>query len=106
MTTPERVSAVCWIREPTRLTGAVKPDSGIEMYSTGIAARAQSTRFWEVTSLHLSGLVGQQEKIVRGFAASSSAEPRTASWSSFMSPKASMVKAPVTTGFSQFMRPR
>ena len=36
MTTPLRVSAVCWTSVPTRVTGAMKPESGIEMNSTGI----------------------------------------------------------------------
>jgi len=55
----------------------MKPDSGIEMYSTGIPARAQSIRFCEVTSLHLSGAVGQQEKIVSGLAFRSFSVERT-----------------------------
>ena len=89
------------MRDPTRVTGAMKPDRGIEMNSTGMPHRAQSTTFCEVTSLHLMGEVGQHEKTVSGLALSSSADPRTASWRSRMMVNASIVKAPVTTGFSQ-----
>jgi len=42
----------------------------------------------------------------RGFAANSASEPRTATCKSFINTKDSMVKAPVTTGFSQSMRLR
>ena len=50
--------------------------------------------------------VGQHENTVSGLAASSPSLPRTASWRSRMMLKASMVKAPVTTGFSQYRRSR
>ena len=73
MTTPLRVSAVCCTSEPTSVTGATKPASGMEMNSTGMDQRAQSTTFWLVTSLHLSGAVGQQEKTVSGFSRRASA---------------------------------
>ncbi len=106
MTTPESVSAACCTIEPTRVTGATKPVSGIEMNSTGMPARAQSTTFWLVTSLHLSGAVGQHEKIVSGAARSASAEPRTITCRSRITSKASTVKAPVTTGFTPWSRLR
>ncbi len=48
----------------------MNPESGMEMNSTGMDQRAQSTRFWLVTSLHLMGAVGQQEKMVSGFSLS------------------------------------
>ncbi|MHC4588167.1 MAG: hypothetical protein ACYTAQ_02250 [Planctomycetota bacterium] len=76
------------------------------MNSTGMACVAQSTTFCEVTSLHFNGAVGQQEKTASGLSARLSRVPRTASWSSFMMLKASMVNAPVTTGFSPYMRLR
>ena len=100
------VSAAYWITLPVNVTGAMKPDRGMEMNSTGMPQLPQSSTFWLVTSLHLRGEVGQQEKTVRGRAFSSSALPRTASWRSFMIPKASTVKAPVTTGFSPYRRLR
>jgi hypothetical protein len=100
MATPLSVSAVCSTSAPTTVTGETKPVRGIETYSTGMPARAQSTTFCDVTSLHLRGAVGQQEKIVRGFARSASAEPRTATWRSRITANASTVKAPVTTGFA------
>jgi hypothetical protein len=64
------VSAVCWTGLPTRVTGAMNPESGIETNLMGIDQRAQSTRFWLVTSLHLMGAVGQQEKMASGLARS------------------------------------
>ncbi len=100
MTTPLNVSAACCTRVPTRVTGAMKPESGMEMNSTGMPAAAQSTTFCDVISLHFSGAVGQQEKIVSGLARSSCSLPRTASCMSRITWKDSMVKAPVTTGFS------
>jgi hypothetical protein len=72
----------------------------MEISSAGMPARAQSTRFWLVTSLHLRGEVGQHEKMVSGFSRSAWALPRTATCMSRMTPKDSIVKAPVTTGFS------
>jgi hypothetical protein len=101
ITSPLRVSAVCWTIVPTSVTGAMNPDSGIEMNSTGIPQLAQSTTFWLVTSLHLIGEVGQQENTVNGLASSSSRLPRTASWRFFMISNAPTVKAPVTTGLGQ-----
>jgi hypothetical protein len=106
ITRPLSVSAVCCTSVPTSVTGAMNPDSGIEMYSTGIEHKAQSTRFCEVTSLHFRGAVGQHEKTVSGFAASSSFDPLTASCRSLITLKASVVKVPVTTGFSQNIRLR
>jgi hypothetical protein len=53
-----------------------------------------------VTSLHLIGAVGQQEKTASGFSASACSVPRTATRRSFMTSNASIVNAPVTTGFS------
>jgi hypothetical protein len=89
---------------PTSVTGAMKPASGIETNSTGIPARAQSTTFWLVTSLHAIGAVGQHEKTVRGFSRSAASLPRTMSCRSRMTANPSIVKAPVTTGFSPWSR--
>ena len=82
----------------------MNPESGMEINSTGIDQRAQSTRFWLVTSLHLRGDVGQQEKMVSGLARSADSVPRTAICRSFMISNDSTVKAPVTTGFSPYRR--
>ncbi len=100
MTMPLSVSAVCCTSVPTSVTGATKPESGIDTYSTGMPCVAQSTTFCEVTSLQRRGAVGQHENTAKGLAASSAWLPRTASWRSRMTAKASIVKAPVTTGFS------
>ena len=59
-----------------------------------------STTFWDVTSLHLSGAVGQHENTASGLAFNASADPRTANWRSRIMVNASMVNAPVITGFS------
>ncbi len=99
-TTPDSVSAACWTTLPTRVTGATKPASGIETSSTGTPARAQSITFWLVSTLHLRGAVGQQEKTHSGFSRSASAVPRTASCSSRITSNPPAPKAPVTTGFS------
>ena len=76
------------------------------MNSTGMPARAQSTTFWLVTSLQRSGAVGQQEKIVRGAARNAASVPRAITCRSRITSKASMVNAPVTTGFSPYSRLR
>ena len=62
--------------------------------------RAQSTTFWLVTSLHLSGAVGQQEKIASGCSRSA---VLAAAHGHLQVPhhlEGLVVKAPVTTGFS------
>jgi hypothetical protein len=48
-TTPDSVSAACWTTLPASVTGATKPESGIETNSTGMPARAQSITFWLVS---------------------------------------------------------
>ena len=106
MTTPLSVSAVCWIREPTRVTGAMNPERGMEMYSIGMEALAQSTTFWLADSIHFRGGVGQAERMASGFAFNASAPPRTVSRRSWIVPKPELEKAPVTTGFSQKRRLR
>jgi hypothetical protein len=45
ITSPLSVSAVCCTSEPTSVTGDMKPASGIETNSTGMACRAQSITF-------------------------------------------------------------
>ena len=47
------------------------------------------------------GEVGQQDSTASGLRSSSSVLPRTATWRSLMTSKASTVNAPVTTGLSQ-----
>ena len=104
MTTPDSTSAVCWMRVPTRVTGAMKPVSGTGTISTGMPERAQSTRLRTPSSVQRSGEVGQQVKRAGGRAASASAVPRTVSRSSRMTAKPSIVKAPVTTALPQYSR--
>src|SRR4030043_2010815 len=106
ITMPLIVSAVCWISVPVSVTGAMNPDNGIAINSTGIKYRAQSSRFCEVIWLHFRGEVGQQEKMVRGFSFRAVDAPRTASWKSFITSKDSIVKAPVTTGLLPYSRLR
>src|SRR4030042_2727771 len=106
MTMPLRVSAVCWINVPVNVTGAMNPDNGIAINSTGIKYPAQSSRFCEVTPLHFKGEVGQHEKMVRGFSFRAVAAHRTAAGKSFITSKDSIVKAPVTTGLLPYSRLR
>jgi len=84
----------------------MKPASGMETYSTGMPARAQSTTFCEVAPLHLSGAVGQHENTASGRSRKDSAEPRAATSRSRITGKPSALKAPVITGFSQYNRLR
>ena len=67
ITTPERFSAQCCTTASRRVTGAVAPAMGMETSWAGMPARAQSIRAWQVRSLHLSGGVGAQSKMARGF---------------------------------------
>jgi len=101
---PLRVSAVCWTRHPTSVTGETSPARGIAMNSTGRPSSAHFMVLSEVTSLHFSGEVGQHENMAKGFALSASRVPRTASWRSAMTSKPAILKAPVTIGFVVSLR--
>jgi len=101
MTAPLRNSALASTMVPAMVTGLVAPIWGAGIISAGMPCSAQSRRFWQVTSLHIRGLLGQQSNMARG--SSGSPPPATAPSMFFMSVRPVLVNAPVTMGFEEFL---
>jgi hypothetical protein len=106
MTIPLRHSAACWTTDPTSVTGAAPPASGIETISAGTRARARSTRLCAPNSDQLSGGEGQTSKTARGRVASASRPPESIARRSIITCVVRALNAPVTTGLSEYSRTR
>ena len=76
------------------------------MISAGILELAQSIRFSQEMSLHISGEDGHASKIAIGLIANFSSPPTTTSNSRFISTSPCFVNAPVIMGFGEFLSTR
>ena len=100
-TIPDRHSAACWTTEPTSVTGAAPPASGIETISAGTRARARSIRFRAPKAVQVRGGEGHTSKTARGRAASASRPPASSASRSIIAADPSGLKAPVTIGLAE-----
>ncbi len=101
MVMPLKHSAACCTTEPSSVTGAAAPASGMETISAGTPARASSIRLPAPNLLQMSGGEGQTSKTACGFSASAARPPVKIASISSMTCSVSFENAPVTIGLPE-----
>ena len=106
MVIPLRHSAACCTTEPSKVTGAAAPASGMETIWTGTKARPRSIRFCAPNSLQISGGDGHTSKTACGFFSNPARPPAKIASMSIIAWSVSTEKAPVTIGFLEYSSTR